>query len=715
MPLRDLTSSASSGALSELLDAVCDLASRLLSFRGISVALNGHSGLVHGRSAHFRAFTDDDWKGLGERVGALFKNGPAHRVDETIGIRFSEADAAVMLRAEADHGGTGAATMVALGHAAAGATAEREVVAQTLSALLRTIRAHVHEHSIAQSTLVRVQAMLLNVETLASVGVWEVDPATRALHWSNEVYRIHGLAKGSEPDVETALSFYPEPARSVLLGRFEQTLATGEGYDLTLPFVRADGEHRIVRAIAGSETDAGRVHSVFGVFQDITSQARREEELWWTANHDTLTRLPNRRLFAERLAEACAATQESGRFGVAIIADLDSFKVINDVHGHHVGDRVLAAVADRLTQAAPAAVGRVGGDEFGLVAQDFDSRDEAERAARRLTRDLAFDFAHDARLVPITVTAGACVFSSGTADAAEALRHADIALIHAKRRGRRQIAFYERRFSEELMRRDEVLTRVRTSLARGDIVPYYQPQVDTATGAVIGVEVLARQVIDGRVTAAADFEAAFKDGELAVALGRTILAAVCRDHRLLRTRGIAPPRLSINVAPMEICYMDYARHLLTQFDDHGVPPTEVLVEITEDVLLGRDQEAVHEALDELARYGIRVAFDDFGTGYASLIHLASYPVHQVKVDKRFVADIVTDPVSQAVVRGVVEVSRARAIEVAAEGVETARQLAMLRAIGCDVAQGYHIARPMPFEALARMLTAPSAPGGGPLD
>ena len=179
----------------------------------------------------------------------------------------------------------------------------------------------------------------------------------------------------------------------------------------------------------------------------------------------------------------------------------------------------------------------------------------------------------------------------------------------------------------------------------------------------------------------------------------------------MRRQGILPPRLSINVAPLEICYPDYTRNLLAQLEAHGIPTSDVLVEITEDVLLGRDQEEVHEALDELAHGGLRVAFDDFGTGYASLIHLASYPVHQVKIDKRFIAEIVTDPVSQAVVRGVVEVSRARAIEVAAEGVETARQLAMLRAIGCDVVQGYHIARPMPFEALAALLAKGPILGG----
>jgi diguanylate cyclase (GGDEF)-like protein/PAS domain S-box-containing protein len=712
MPLRDMTSSASTGPLTELLDAFCDLASRLFSFRGISIALSGQGGPVQGRSAHFRAFSDDDWRRLAERVSGHFRAGPTHRLGDSIGVHFSDADAAVMVRADGDKTGEGAATMVALGHTTPRAATERAALAQTLSALLRTVRAHVHEHCAAQSTLARLRSMLTNVETLANVGVWQVDPSTRELHWSDAVYRIHGVPVGDTPDLEAALSYYPEPARSILLERLEHTLATGQGFDLTLPFVREDGEHLIVRTIAGSETDEGRVRNVFGVFQDVTSQARREEELWWTANHDTLTRLPNRRLFTQRLAEACAATDQSGRFGVAIIADLDSFKVINDVHGHHVGDRVLAAVAERLSHGPTGAVGRVGGDEFGLVAHGFDTREEAERVARRLTRDLAFDLSHDSRLVPITATAGACVFTAGSADAAEALRHADIALIHAKRRGRRQIVFYERRFSEELIRRDQILTRVRASLARGDIVPFYQPQVDAATGTVIGVEVLARQVIGGEVTAAADFDVAFKDGELAVALGRSILASVCRDHHRLRNRGITPPRLSINVAPMEICYPDYTRHLLAQFDEHGVPATEVLVEITEDVLLGRDQEEVHEALDELARCGIRVAFDDFGTGYASLIHLASYPVHQVKIDKRFVADVVSDPVSQAVVRGVVEVSRARAIEVAAEGVETARQLAMLRAIGCDVVQGYHVARPMPFEALAALLAEGPILGGG---
>jgi diguanylate cyclase (GGDEF)-like protein len=710
MVLRDLIATVTRSSLSDLLDSVCDLAAGSHAFRGISVALNAHDGLVQGRSAHFRAFTLADWHSLHDRIGPLVARAPAHPVADRIAVRFAPAEAAITLHAEPDASGAGEATMVALCHETSGHGA-RESVVHTLSSLLRSLCAHVHEHGAAQAALGRLRHMLATVESLAKVGVWQVDPVTRHLQWSDEIYRLHGLPKGQEPDLRAALGFYPEPSRSILGQRLERLLGHGEGFDLTMPLERADGARRIVRAIGASEEPGGRSNSVFGVFQDITAQAHREEELWWTANHDALTRLPNRRLFSERLAAACAETSASARFGVAIIADLDSFKVINDVHGHDVGDRVLEAVADRLHAVVPVA-GRVGGDEFGLVATGFSTRHEAEQSARRLIADLAFDFSHQSRVVPITATAGACVLCAGTCDAAEVLRSADIALIHAKRRGRREVAFYEARFGDELIRRDQTLTRVRTALANGGVIPYYQPQVDVASGAVVGVEVLARQVLDGEVKAAADFEVAFADGELAVSIGRVILAAVCRDLGGLRRQGIPTPRLSINVAPMEICYPNYTRHLVAQLEAHGIPTSDVLVEITEDVLLGRDQDEVHEALDELAHGGIRVAFDDFGTGYASLIHLASYPVHQVKIDKRFIAEVVTDPVSQAVVRGVVEVSRARAIEVAAEGVETARQLAMLRAIGCDVVQGYHIARPMPFEALSAMLAAGPVLGSG---
>jgi|GEM_PF-3043103 len=710
MLLRDLIATVSRSSLSELLDSICDLAAGRHAFRGLSIVLNGHDGLVQGRSAHFRSFSTADWHDLHDRIEPHVALAPAHHVGERVAVRFAPVEAAMMLHAEPDAAGVGGATMMAIGHAAP-VLEMRDTIAGTLSGLLRTITAHVQDYCAAQASETRLRHMLSTMESLAQVGVWQIDPASRRLHWSEEIYRLHGLPAGREPDVQTALRFYPEPSRSVLSDHYERLLESGAGFDLTLPFDRADGERRVVRVIGASDRDGRRVSSVFGVFQDVTSQARREEELWWAANHDPLTRLPNRRLFSERLAAACEEASLGGRYGVAIIADLDSFKVINDVHGHEVGDRVLAAVAERLHAAVPV-VGRVGGDEFGVVVTGFASRQEAQQAARRVIRDLAFDFSHDAGLVPITLTAGACVLSAGTCDAAEVLRSADIALVHAKRRGRREVAFYETRFGDELIRRDRTLTRVRTALARGGVVPYYQPQVDVTSGAVIGVEVLARQVLDGEVTAAADFAVAFADGELAVSIGRVILNAACRDLGALRRRGILPPRLSINVAPMEICYPDYTRNLLARLEAHGIQASDVLVEITEDVLLGRDQDEVHEALDELAHAGIRVAFDDFGTGYASLIHLASYPVHQVKIDKRFIAEIVTDPVSQAVVRGVVEVSRARAIEVAAEGVETARQLAMLRAIGCDVVQGYHVARPMPFEALATLLADGPILGGG---
>ncbi|MFM9861739.1 EAL domain-containing protein [Pseudoxanthobacter sp. M-2] len=710
MLLRDLIATVARSSLSELLDSICDLAANRHAFRGVSIALNSGEGLVQGHSAHFRAYSPTDWHSLHERLGPHVALAPVHRVDDQIAVRFAAAEAAMTLHAEPDATGTGGAALMAIGLALP-VQGARDTVVQTLSGLLRGLKGHVQDHFASQAALARLRHMLTTVETLARVGVWEVDPTSHRLHWSDEIYRLHGVAPGREPDVETALGFYPEPARTALRGHLERLLEHGESFDLTVPIDRADGERRVVRAIGASDPAGRRARSAFGVFQDVTSQARREEDLWRAANHDPLTGLPNRRAFADRLAAACVQARSSGTFGVAIIADLDSFKVINDVHGHDIGDRVLVAMAERIGAAVPLA-GRVGGDEFGLVATGFATRREAQEAARRLIGDLAFDFSHDARQVPITATAGACVMCANACDSAEVLRSADIALMHAKRRGRREVAFYEARFGDELIRRDQTLTRMRAALARGGVVPYYQPQVDVASGAVIGVEVLARQVLDGKVTAAADFEDAFADGALAVSIGRVVLGAACRDLGQLRRQGILPPRLSINVAPMEICYPDYTRNLLAQLEAHGIPPSDVLVEITEDVLLGRDQEEVHEALDELAHGGLRVAFDDFGTGYASLIHLASYPVHQVKIDKRFIAEIVTDPVSQAVVRGVVEVSRARAIEVAAEGVETARQLAMLRAIGCDVVQGYHIARPMPFEALAALLANGPILGGG---
>ncbi len=710
MLLRDLIATVSRSSLSELLDSVCDLAASRHACHAVSIALNGQDGLVQGRSAHFRAFSAIDWHNLHDRVGPHVALAPALRVDDRIAVRFASDAATMMMHAEPDAAGAGGATLMALGLGPA-PTAGRDGIVQALSGLLRTVAVHVQDYCAAQTALARLRYRLATVESLARVGVWEVDPVSRRLHWSDEIYRLHGLPAGREPDVETALGFYPEPSRSTLREHYQRLLEAGAGFDLTMPFDRADGERRVVRVIGASDREGRPSSSAFGVFQDITSQAHREEELWRAANHDPLTGLPNRRAFAERLAAVCTEASSSGGFGVAIIADLDSFKVINDVHGHDVGDRVLVAMARRVHAATPVA-GRVGGDEFALVATGFSTREAAQAAARRIIGDLAFEFSHDARQVPITATAGACVVCAGSCDAAEVLRSADIALMHAKRRGRREVAFYEARFGDELIRRDQTLTRVRAALARGGVVPYYQPQVDVASGAVIGVEVLARQLLDGKVTAATDFEAAFADGALAVSIGRVILGAACRDLGQLRRQGILPPRLSINVAPMEICYPDYTRNLLAQLEAHGIPTNDVLVEITEDVLLGRDQDEVHEALDELAHGGIRVAFDDFGTGYASLIHLASYPVHQVKIDKRFIAEIVTDPVSQAVVRGVVEVSRARAIEVAAEGVETSRQLAMLRAIGCDVVQGYHIARPMPFEALAALLADGPILGGG---
>ena len=639
MPLRNLIATVSKSSLSELLDTVCDLAAGRHAFRGVSIALNGHDGVVQGRSEHFRAFSIADWHSLRQRIGPLVAAAPAQRVGERIAVRFAAADAAMMLHADPDPSGAGGATLVAIGHDAP-APEVRESLSQTLSGLLQTITTHVQDYSTSQAALSRLRYMLATMESLAKVGVWQIDQATGRLHGRRDL-PLHGLPPGREPDVDTAMAFYPEPARSLLWDHYQRLLETGAGFDLTLPFDRADGERRVVRVVGAGDHEGRRVSSAFGVFQDVTSQARREEELWWAANHDPLDapseppavlRAPGdgvrggepRRLLrrsrssptstASRSSTTCTATRSAIAW--------------------------LAAVAERLHAAVPV-VGRVGGDEFGVVVTGFASREEAQQAARRIIGDLAFDFP-TMRLVPITLTAGACVLSSGTCDAAEVLRSADIALIHAKRRGRREVAFYETRFGDEMIRRDRTLTRVRTALARGGVVPYYQPQVDVTSGAVIGVEVLARQVIDGEVTAAADFAIAFADGELAVSIGRVILNAACRDLGALRRRGILPRGCRSTSRRWRSATGLHAQPA-AQLEAHGIPASDVLVEITEDVLLGRDQDEVHEALDELAHAGIRVAFDD-----SHRLRLAHPPRllsgHQVKIDKRFIADIVTDPV-----------------------------------------------------------------------
>jgi diguanylate cyclase (GGDEF)-like protein len=462
--------------------------------------------------------------------------------------------------------------------------------------------------------------------------------------------------------------------------------------------------------------------------RDVTEQRQLEEQLKHQAYHDALTGLPNRLLFAERVSHQLAAARQHGWTAGVLFVDLDDFKVVNDTMGHGVGDDLLIAAAIRLSGLIrPAdAAARLGGDEFALLIGDAADSAAVEQAAERVIRAFSEPFALPAGQVMATVTVGVAT-TGDSADTDELLRHADLALYAAKASGKRQWRRYQPVLSAGLARRRELQRALEEAVARSDFTLAYQPIVALNSGELAGFEALVRWPHPqwGMIQPDQFITLAEETGQI-VALGSWVLARASSDvaqWRRDREASLSPDRqpdrlyVSVNVSARQFSapgFVDGVRQVLATT---GLAPGALTLELTESVLLRRD-DRVHEDLLELKNIGVRLAIDDFGTGYSSLSYLRELPIDVLKIDKSFVDGIAVSEQPLALAEGIVRIARTLHLEVIAEGIESEVQRDLLTSMGCQFGQGYLLAMPMeagPAERLARTRSRliPRLPGQVP--
>ncbi|MBV9076298.1 MAG: bifunctional diguanylate cyclase/phosphodiesterase [Methylobacteriaceae bacterium] len=466
---------------------------------------------------------------------------------------------------------------------------------------------------------------------------------------------------------------------------------------LLLVVVRANRLRRLEWLATRAERDAKEALAA-----SIRRREEAEAQVRALALHDALTALPNRYQFQERLELALRA----GRPLRLALIDLDDFKHVNDMLGHDAGDELLKEGARRLAGVAArwdVFVARLGGDEFVLLD---DRAAEPSRPANDDRDDLVGAVQH-ALEEPVTIAGRdlSLCGSIGVADApqdgrsgAELLKAADLALYAAKEAGRARAFRFEPSMRDALERRLTILEELRRGLPEGEIVPFYQPKVDLRTGEIIGFEALARwQHPTAGLLTPARFQEGIEDHRIGLALGDAMLAAVARDLAgWLDAAGMpAPGRIAVNLSNAQLADPDLTDRLLHLIRAEGLGPERFTLELTETVLIGRHGERVVLRLEELREAGFRLALDDFGTGFASLTHLRRLPVHEVKIDRSFVADVGRGGDAEAIVHAILDLSRRLRLRVTAEGVEDAQQAAWLRAFDCAEAQGYLFGRPIP--------------------
>jgi diguanylate cyclase (GGDEF)-like protein/PAS domain S-box-containing protein len=477
---------------------------------------------------------------------------------------------------------------------------------------------------------------------------------------------------------------------------------SGSGAYMAELEVRARGgplpvELRVDRILAPDGALAGFV----AIGNDVSERRATERRIRHLAHHDPLTDLPNRTLFRERVEQAAAASLRSGGRVALMLVDLDRFKEVNDSLGHPAGDALLCAAAGRLRRIAPpdALVARLGGDEFALLLPTLSDDASLTGIAERIVRALAEPFALAGRSVRSGATIGVAILPDHARSPDGLLQHADLALYRAKAEGRGRLRLFDPEIARELREGRELEADLHDAIAAGQLHLVYQPRVEIATGRRVGAEALLRWNHPRRgPIAPASFVPLAEERGLIVPIGAWVLEAAAAQAASWARLG-GPPRVSVNLSPVQFREVDLAGLLAATIARHGLTADRLEVEITEGVLL-QDTPGVLATLDRIRALGVGVALDDFGTGYASLSYLRKFRLDRLKLDRSFVCDLEADGSARAVARTVVELGHSLGMRVTAEGVETPGQLACLRALGCDEAQGFLTGRPVAADALA---------------
>ncbi|WP_183696463.1 putative bifunctional diguanylate cyclase/phosphodiesterase [Rhizobium leguminosarum] len=558
------------------------------------------------------------------------------------------------------------------------------------------------------------------------IGVWEHSIATSGILWDAQMHRLYetGETCREVPAWLWSNAIHPDDREQAEYD-FDQAIATRGAYNSQFRIVLPSGEIRHLRSRAHFYVDAEGLPSFIGAEWDVTADVLLNAELAGqkmvaearalaleesnariehVADHDYLTGLPNRRLLDKRLAEL-PADRSITTLGVLHL-DLDQFKQINDSHGHAAGDAVLRAAALRITAAIPAngMVARVGGDEFVIVLVNFSDLAELKLITDDLQRRLRKKIRFGQEMLQSGASIG--VSWSGDRRARNLLAESDLALYQAKKLGRNRVEFFTRQLQEDLRAKRRLAEELKLGLERGEIVPYYQVQLDARTREVIGFEALARwKHPEKGVLAPGIFLRIADEHGLAAEIDAAILKNVLEDRLFWLLQGLAVPRIAVNISASRLADPT----LLGKLRKLDIPPGVIVFELVETIFLDDSDEKLLDHIGDIKQMGIDIEIDDFGSGHASLIGLVKLRPKRLKIDRQLIAEVVSSAEQRGVVGSIVEIAKALDVEVIAEGIETEAHAVVLAQLGCDGLQGYAFGYPAPAAETARLFS-PMASG-----
>ena len=449
----------------------------------------------------------------------------------------------------------------------------------------------------------------------------------------------------------------------------------------------------------------GKITGSVIVFHDVTTARALAEQILHASQHDFLTGLPNRLLLNDRLGQAIALAQRHLGYIAVLFLDLDGFKHINDSLGHLIGDKLLQSVAGRLQQhvRTPDTVSRQGGDEFVLLLQEVQRPEDAAITARRVLQAVSQAHSINEHDLFVTASIGVSMYPDDGLDAETLLKNADTAMYQAKEGGRQCYKFFKPVMNTHAVERQSIEEDLRRALERNEFTLHYQPKIDIRTGAITGVEALLRWMHPTRGSIPPlNFIRIAEESGLILPIGAWVLREACTQAQAWIKQGLPPTTMAVNVSAVQFREEHFLQGVFAALAETGLDPKSLELELTESALM-KHPELAAAILKTLRDKGVAVSVDDFGTGYSSLSYLKKLPLDILKIDQSFVHQFDENPDDAAIAIAIISMGQSLNLKIIAEGVESAEDLAFLKAHGCDEAQGFYFSRPVPAEQFSRLL------------
>ncbi|MEG0772148.1 EAL domain-containing protein [Clostridium sp.] len=542
--------------------------------------------------------------------------------------------------------------------------------------------------------------------------IWEGDLINKKRFFSGKLYEVLGYNEKELENLDEWFNIvHPEDRAFVIEGIRAQIGEKAEFKTFEYRVKCKNGSYKWLSSNTKCEFNhKGEPISTFGAFTDITELKEHEKKIHDLAYYDSVTGLPNRAMLTEVIPEKIEDAHENNRKFSMIFMDLDNFKFVNDSYGHVVGDKLLVEVGKRLREMNSDKITsfRLGGDEFIVLIENIEDKDEVEQLSKYLHRVLASPFVVNAHMFRVTHSSGIVLYPENGDNFQELLKNADTAMYKSKELGKGTNSFYHVKMGEATKEKFEIEADLYKAIENSEFELYYQPIVDTAVGKIKGCEALIRwrHPKKGMVPPEKFISIAEENGTI-VEIGKWVFESACEYAKRMHDSGHTDFYVSVNISPLQLLQNEFTDFVLNTIKKIGITPELLIIEITESVLI-ESMDSVTNKLKELKDNNIKIALDDFGCGYSSLTYLKTLPINIVKIDSSFIMDIQCEEDTKNMTNIIILMARQLGLNVIAEGVELKHHLNYLKKHGCDMFQGYLISKPVPEEEFDRLIKLQNA-------